>query len=218
MLFLSFATLGLFNFRAPHLPWILLAFSLILGNSVLTDVLGISIGHIYYYLQDVFPYLPGGFRILKTPRIIVYLFNPGQYYLDRLDAQVTSINATANTENAQSGQASPAANQANGEATNRESAASNVGASRADGNAEGNTASSTASHGISATNESKENQELRNRVEKSDKSDDKLSDKQAEKPTQSTDQPTSQPAASLEKKESSSPTASEQRPPHEHLE
>ena len=89
---------GLFNFRAPHLPWILLGFSLILGNSVLTDVLGISIGHIYYYLQDVFPHLPGGFRLLKTPKFIVYLFNPSEYYLDRLNSQISStVNNTVNS-------------------------------------------------------------------------------------------------------------------------
>ena len=70
--------LGLFNFRAPHLPWILLGFSLILGNSVLTDVMGILVGHVYYYLQDVFPYLPGGWRceflfLIRQDMYITYI-------------------------------------------------------------------------------------------------------------------------------------------------
>ena len=31
---------GLFNFQAPYLPWVLLGFSLLLGNSIAVDVLG----------------------------------------------------------------------------------------------------------------------------------------------------------------------------------
>lgn len=31
---------------------------------------GIAAGHIYYFLEDVFPQQPGGFKILKTPRFL----------------------------------------------------------------------------------------------------------------------------------------------------
>ena len=31
---------------------------------------GIAIGHAYYFLEDVFPSKPGGFRILRTPAIM----------------------------------------------------------------------------------------------------------------------------------------------------
>jgi len=65
---------GLLNFQAPYLPWVLLAFSLLLGNAILVDLMGIAVGHIYYFLEDVFPNQRGGFRILETPRIIKYLF------------------------------------------------------------------------------------------------------------------------------------------------
>ena len=75
---------GLLTFQAPYLPWVLFAFSLLLGNSVIVDILGgrtmtsqighycfslpgITVGHIYYFLEDVFPHKPGGFHILKTP-------------------------------------------------------------------------------------------------------------------------------------------------------
>ena len=34
---------------------------------------GIAVGHIYYFLEDVFPQQRGGFRILKTPRFLTYL-------------------------------------------------------------------------------------------------------------------------------------------------
>lgn len=47
--------LGLLPFSAPYLPWVLLFFSVLLGNSYVVDVLGISVGHIYFYLQDVLP-------------------------------------------------------------------------------------------------------------------------------------------------------------------
>lgn len=65
---------GLLNFQAPYLPWVLLAFSVLLGNAVMVDLMGIVVGHIYYFLEVVFPEQPGGFRILKTPGIIRSLF------------------------------------------------------------------------------------------------------------------------------------------------
>ncbi|XP_040192661.1 derlin-2 isoform X3 [Rana temporaria] len=61
---------GLLNFQAPFLPWVLMGFSLLLGNSIIVDLLGIAVGHIYFFLEDVFPNQPGGGRILKTPYIL----------------------------------------------------------------------------------------------------------------------------------------------------
>lgn len=52
------------------LPLVILGFSLLLGNSVQIDLIGITVGHVYYFLEDVFPNQPGGFRILKTPRFL----------------------------------------------------------------------------------------------------------------------------------------------------
>ncbi|XP_041348988.1 derlin-2-like [Gigantopelta aegis] len=69
---------GLMNFQAPYLPWVLLGFSLLLGNSVIVDLMGIAVGHIYYFLEDVFPQKPGGFKLLKTPRFFKYLFDAAQ--------------------------------------------------------------------------------------------------------------------------------------------
>jgi hypothetical protein len=46
------------------------AFSVLLGNSVLVDILGIAIGHLYFFLEDVFPNQPGGRRLLATPRLL----------------------------------------------------------------------------------------------------------------------------------------------------
>ncbi len=37
--------------QAPYLPWVLLGFSLLLGNSVSVDLLGMAVGHVYYFLE-----------------------------------------------------------------------------------------------------------------------------------------------------------------------
>lgn len=66
---------GLMNFSAPYLPWVLLGFSLLLGNSVIVDLMGIAVGHIYYFLEDVFPQQPGGFKILRTPGFLKSIFD-----------------------------------------------------------------------------------------------------------------------------------------------
>lgn len=31
---------GILDFRAPYLPWVLLAFSVLLGNSIIVDLIG----------------------------------------------------------------------------------------------------------------------------------------------------------------------------------
>lgn len=82
--------LGLFTFNAPYLPWVILGLSFLsfslffqfikvsgfeslLGHSVnLFDLLGIFIGHLYYYLEDVYPKI-SGVRYLETPRVFKYL-------------------------------------------------------------------------------------------------------------------------------------------------
>lgn len=67
---------GLLTFNAPYLPWVLLGFSLLLGNSIAVDLLGMAVGHFYYFLEDVFPNQPGGMRLLETPHILKVLFDP----------------------------------------------------------------------------------------------------------------------------------------------
>ncbi|XP_018009180.1 derlin-2-like [Hyalella azteca] len=65
-----------FTFNAPYLPWVLLGFSYLLGNSVMVDLLGIAVGHLYFFLEDVFPQRSGGVRILKTPEFLRALLEP----------------------------------------------------------------------------------------------------------------------------------------------
>ncbi|CAG5129398.1 unnamed protein product [Candidula unifasciata] len=61
---------------APFLPWVLLGFSLLLGNSVIINLMGIAIGHVYFFLEDVFPQKQGRFKVLKTPAFLKYLLDP----------------------------------------------------------------------------------------------------------------------------------------------
>ena len=65
--------LGIFNFTAPYLPWVLLIFSVMLGSSPVVDLLGMVVGHVYFFLEDVYPVVSGR-RLLRTPAMIKALF------------------------------------------------------------------------------------------------------------------------------------------------
>mmetsp|Transcript_3684 Transcript_3684/g.10393 ORF Transcript_3684/g.10393 Transcript_3684/m.10393 type:complete len:244 (-) Transcript_3684:452-1183(-) len=71
--YVTMSLLGLFTFTAPYLPWVLLGFSLVLGNRPVVDLLGIGAGHLYYFLEDVYPRMTGR-RPLKTPGFVRALF------------------------------------------------------------------------------------------------------------------------------------------------
>jgi len=70
--------LQLFNFNAPYLPWVILGIELLLGQSwSLFDLMGIAVGHVYYFLDDVYPRITGR-RWLKTPQFLkILLDHPG---------------------------------------------------------------------------------------------------------------------------------------------
>jgi len=67
--------LGLFTFNAPYLPWVILGFGLLLHQNPVFDALGIAVGHIYYWMEDVYPTIRPGRHILRTPAILKYLFD-----------------------------------------------------------------------------------------------------------------------------------------------
>ncbi|CAK1580270.1 unnamed protein product [Parnassius mnemosyne] len=67
---------GLMNFQAPYLPWVLLGFSVLLGNAISVDLVGMAIGHVYFFLEDVLPRQRGGQKLLKTPQFLKKLFDP----------------------------------------------------------------------------------------------------------------------------------------------
>ncbi|KAF8762375.1 hypothetical protein HU200_009555 [Digitaria exilis] len=71
--FIHMSFLGLFTFTAAYLPWVLLGFSILVGSSTWVDILGMIAGHVYYFLEDVYPRMTGR-RPLKTPSFIKALF------------------------------------------------------------------------------------------------------------------------------------------------
>lgn len=73
---------GLITFQAPYLPWVLLCFSVLLGNAVYVDTIAITVGHMYYFLTDVWPKHPYGFEVLTTPEFLKqWLDDPMEYRL-----------------------------------------------------------------------------------------------------------------------------------------
>lgn len=63
--------LGFLNFPAPYMPFVLLGFSFaISGTLPKSDAIGIMVGHIYYYLVDIYPRTRGGISPLQTPKIL----------------------------------------------------------------------------------------------------------------------------------------------------
>ncbi|KNC55630.1 derlin-2 [Thecamonas trahens ATCC 50062] len=60
---------GLMPFTAPYLPWILLAFSFVMGHSPIPDLVGIVVGHLYYYFVDIYP-ATSGRHLLATPHFL----------------------------------------------------------------------------------------------------------------------------------------------------
>ncbi|KAF2965763.1 hypothetical protein GQX73_g7793 [Xylaria multiplex] len=60
--------LGLLVFTAPYLPWVLMGFSLVMHGTVPKDeIMGVVIGHIWYFFTDVYPPMHNGSRPLDPP-------------------------------------------------------------------------------------------------------------------------------------------------------
>jgi Derlin-2/3 len=75
---MQISLLGLVGFSAPYLPFVLLGFSLLLGHDVTADGLGIAIGHLYYFCEDVWPALAAArgwwvTRLLPSPSALLGL-------------------------------------------------------------------------------------------------------------------------------------------------
>lgn len=66
------------QFKASHLPWVLLAFNFILRGSIMLELLGIFIGHLYFFLKFKYPIDFGGASFLDTPDFMYRLFRDTQ--------------------------------------------------------------------------------------------------------------------------------------------
>lgn len=70
--------LGVITFTAPYLPWVMLAFGFLVGNPIDMSLVGIAVGHAYYFLEYVYPVVAdvrgwGIKRLLVPPRFLRYL-------------------------------------------------------------------------------------------------------------------------------------------------
>jgi Derlin-2/3 len=64
------------NFQAQYLCWVLVGFSVLVGQALpYHDLVGLFVGHVYYYFQDVYPRLQAssGRKPLDTPQWLVRL-------------------------------------------------------------------------------------------------------------------------------------------------
>merc|ERR1711871_151372 len=52
---------------APYLPWVMFLLSLLLGHSATEDLMGIAVGHTYYFFEDVYPLMADirGYRVRR---------------------------------------------------------------------------------------------------------------------------------------------------------
>lgn len=76
---------------ANYLPFAYLALSVLMGNSYVEFLHGIAIGHIYYFLVDVFPQVQGK-DVLHTPQFLIDYFGIGEYRPDPVRVQVPQPN------------------------------------------------------------------------------------------------------------------------------
>jgi len=64
------------KFEGSYLPWVLVAFTVVMGGSPKMDLVGIAAGHLYYFLTEVYPN-SGNRRFLHAPQFMKNLFIQG---------------------------------------------------------------------------------------------------------------------------------------------
>ncbi|KAK0298987.1 hypothetical protein LTS00_002750 [Friedmanniomyces endolithicus] len=70
--------LGLLTFKAPWLPWVLIAFNVVLhGHWPKDELCGIAVGHVWYFFNDIYPSTHGGHRPMDPPQWWIRLFERG---------------------------------------------------------------------------------------------------------------------------------------------
>jgi len=67
--------LGFLNFNAPWLPWVIIGLESMVSQHInWFDIVGVAVGHLYFFLVDVYPALSGR-EILQTPGFLVQLLD-----------------------------------------------------------------------------------------------------------------------------------------------
>lgn len=59
-----------FKFKAIYLPWVYIGIRLIMGGSITEPLVGIAVGHLYYFLIEVLP-VTHGYNLIKTPKFCI---------------------------------------------------------------------------------------------------------------------------------------------------
>ena len=61
-----------FTFRAQYLPWVVVLFIFFFQYDPTEDFIGYAVGHLYYFLVDVIPYIPEtkGVQVLRPPQFL----------------------------------------------------------------------------------------------------------------------------------------------------
>lgn len=62
------------QFKAMYLPWVLLAFNMIISGGGIMELVGILVGHLYFFLMFKYPQELGGPTLLQTPSILKQWF------------------------------------------------------------------------------------------------------------------------------------------------
>lgn len=63
-----------FKFQAVYLPWVYVAIRMLMGGSIMMPLLGVAIGHLYFFLVEVLP-LSYGRNVITTPIFCIKLAN-----------------------------------------------------------------------------------------------------------------------------------------------
>ncbi|XP_054547977.1 derlin-1 isoform X1 [Talpa occidentalis] len=59
------------RFKACYLPWVILGFNYIIGGSVINELIGNLVGHLYFFLMFRYPMDLGGRNFLSTPQFLI---------------------------------------------------------------------------------------------------------------------------------------------------
>jgi len=62
------------KFPAWYLPWVLFGFNFILGGGGISELMGIVIGHLYYFMKYQYPQQYGGAPLISTPGFLDQYF------------------------------------------------------------------------------------------------------------------------------------------------
>jgi hypothetical protein len=58
------------KFKTLYVPWVNVAYRLLIGGGLMMPLLGIAVGHVYYFLVEILPTLHG-MTLIKTPSFCV---------------------------------------------------------------------------------------------------------------------------------------------------